>query len=261
MKYHVTKNGEVKPCQATTRACKYSFIHEDTPEKARETYEKVMQTMAIESITKKENLPEIFAKAIREHPSVRDVQSYGYSGSHMYGLSLPTSDIDLSIIIEGKSNDKQYINDEYDLRVYPVFHYVRRLFDTSLPEIDLLYSHTLQYSDTKYQDFLQNFRYSPYEYHDKAISFTLSTLRRMKDKELTNKRELKSIKSCYRTLILGNRAIDQGLDFDVRFSPEERDLFFNSLKEINFQVIKKDLRDEELFNFLNDRAFVFKSLK
>lgn len=281
--FHIRENGEPGPCVAQPGNCRYGSAeeHYSTPEDARHAFEQKVKGSEISTLKRprkvKPKRPEDMTTEERfgvdentqttirlnglnldlykvtEALGVKELQAYGYAGSQLYGLNTEESDIDLAVISEGKGKDKQKIIGEMDFRVYPIDKMMNRLWVTSVPETDLLFSRSLTHLTKTHEELLEGFRLNSLKYYDNSISVAINHMPRVTPDLKNIRREYKALKASARSILLANKMLSQREDFNPVFTDQEKEHYWDLMERYTDRAAKGE-DWESLFNGIHSEA-------
>lgn len=279
--FHIRDDGEPGKCVAQSGNCRYGSEseHYATPDAARQAFEKKVAGSQFATLTKE---PSESSKAnaetlkrfgvdsntertivlngltldlmkVTQELKVKELQAYGYAGSQLYGLNTGASDIDLAVIAEGKGKDKQKIIGEMDFRVYPIDKMMNRLWSTSVPETDLLFSRTLTHLTKTHEELLEGFRLNSLKYYDNSVSIAVTHMPRITDSIRDERREYKALKASTRSILLAHKMLKQREDFNPIFNQDEKDHYWNLMESMTDRMAKGE-HWESVFDKIHDEA-------
>lgn len=238
-RYHLNlKTGQVSVCPAKIQ-CRLNpnttvKDHFDSMPEAMESFEKIMKNDTLVSHTNskiKHRIAGMSIEAISEQLNIGPIHGYAYAGSQLYGLSTENSDTDLALIIDGKGKDKQRMIGDMDFRVYPAVKMFERLRQCSVPEVDLIFSQTITFTDDRYANGLEGFRFQSWKYFDNSDALAIKHMRIIDENISKERRQYKSLKASTRSIFLGWKSLEQGANFNPVFSERDRDLYWKMMEE------------------------------
>lgn len=284
--FHIRENGEPGPCVAKPGNCRFGSEdeHYSSSEDARRAFEEKVNSPQVSTFKKSPKkkiirpedmtVEERFAVDARTERTivlneltldlgkitdalgVKELQAYGYAGSQLYGLNTEASDVDLAVISEGKGRDKQKIIGEMDFRVYPIDKMMNRLWETSIPETDLLFSKTLNHLTKSHEELLNGFRLNSLKYYDNSVSTAINHMKRISPQIKEVRREYKSLKASTRSILLAHKMLTQREDFNPVFTEDEKSHYW-SLMESNTDRFAKGDDWESVFEGIHKEAKQF----
>lgn len=236
-RYHLNlKTGQVSVCPAKI-SCRLNpgnttEDHFDSMPEAMKTFETMMQSETLVSHkTKKHEIAGMSIEAIAKQLNIGEIHGYAYAGSQLYGLSTDKSDTDLALIVDGKGKDKQRMIGDMDFRVYPAVKMFERLKNCSVPEVDLIFSQTVNFTDDRYAPGLEGFRFQSWKYFDNSDALAIKHMPIINEKISEERRQYKSLKAATRSIFLGWKALEQGANFNPVFNERDRDLYWKMMEK------------------------------
>lgn len=194
---------------------------------------------------------------ITKNYTMGKIIAWTYSGSTLYNLATEQSDTDIAIITEGRGKDRQHINGEIDLRITPIEMFMKRLWDTSIPETDLLMSRAFDFTDSSYRHMLESFRPNAYQYFYNSEALAMKFLPKITPEIGNIRREYKMLKACTRSIMLAWKMLDQGENFDPRFDQREQNEYWSMIEYFQNRFQNGD----DWKNILNDMHYRSKSFR
>jgi hypothetical protein len=163
----------------------------------------------------------------------RELLAWSPTGSHMYGLATPASDLDFSAIVEGRKFSRQIIDGDLDMRFYTPEQLLELLFDARISEVDMLMAGRLRYTSPTYRDLFKKFRFNSNKYYRNSDSFAFQQAQFIeRHPDITERRSYKALKAALRAAILAHRALRQGEAFTSLFTAEEATAYWAALARL-----------------------------
>lgn len=188
-------------------------------------------------------LPNFYRTVFQKHVNLNDVIAYGRMGSHLYNLQSESSDVDLTVITFNTRN-KQLFKDKYDLRIQNFNSFLKTLQKNSVDNVDLIYSKEFTVTDKRYESFLQFYRPSKFQYYENSESLVYNTFKQFNQTLWSQPESLKTLRHVFRFMVLSNRMMNNYIDFNPRFTDNERTRFFNHL-----HLFQRDLEKQNWDHF------------
>lgn len=173
-------------------------------------------------------LPDFYRTVFQNHVNLNDVIAYGRMGSHLYNLQNESSDVDLTIITFNTPN-KQLFKDKYDLRIQNFNSFLKTLQKNSVDNVDLICSKEFTVTDKRYESFLQFYRPNKFQYYENSESLIYNTFKQFNQTLWSQPESLKTLRHVFRFMVLSNRMMNNYINFNPRFTDNERNRFFNQL--------------------------------
>lgn len=257
-KFHINNKGTPGICKVKTGVCPFgnSEEHYNTHNEALIAYEVKMAEKLFPNDLNPKNkdiLKILFRPGSKTLESIENfsanekVLAFGYAGSQMYGLNTRTSDVDISVLFTGKRKDKQRIIGEYDFRVQHFNKLVERVINgNSLPEIDLVFSRTLNFTDESknYKPLLDSLRVDTFKYYRNSESLALNFLKQIDSSGVQMRRKLKTLKVVLRTATLAYRCLEQGNSFQPVFNEKQKENFYKYNENFKNMISEKASSDD-----------------
>lgn len=240
-RYHLNlKTGQVSVCPAkiSCRLNPGSSVedHFDSMPEAMKSFEDLManDTIVSHKSHKSESAPKheiagMSIEAIAQQLNIGPIHGYAYAGSQLYGLNTDKSDTDLALIIDGKGRDKQRMIGDMDFRVYPAVKMFERLRNCSVPEVDLMFSQTVNFTDDRYASGLEGFRFQSWKYFDNSDALAIKHMGIINENISEERRQYKSLKASTRSIFLAWKALEQGADFNPVFNERDKELYWSMM--------------------------------
>lgn len=258
-KFHLTEKGP-KICKAITRNCPFTpSEHYDSFEKASIAFEE-KNKMKVFSSNQKLSLDSLeltssdMRKLLKEFfpGSNYELQAFNYVGSKLFGLNTPTSDTDYFLIVDGHSKAKHKIVDGIDVVVFPIYTFAENL-SHSTPDAVHVYRGQIKFVEgSPWEQYFSSYKFDPYHYSTKTYVHLGNDFQNFKTKfgGSNEKTGIKSLKTTLRNAVLLNKLWNSNSDdFNVKFSPLERERFYEKFSEL---VDKKEkLVDMELEEYID----------
>lgn len=242
-RYHLNlKTGQVSVCPAKI-SCRLNpgsttEDHFDSMPEAMKSFEKLMENDTIVShkssksgTSVEHRIAGMSIEAIAQQLNIGEIHGYAYAGSQLYGLSTDASDTDLALIVDGKGKDKQRMIGDMDFRVYPAVKMFERLRNCSVPEVDLIFSQTVNFTDERYAPGLEGFRFQSWKYFDNSDALAIKHMPIINDKISEERRQYKSLKAATRSIFLAWKSLEQGANFNPVFNERDRDLYWGMMEK------------------------------
>lgn len=180
------------------------------------------------------------------------------SGSTLYGLATPESDLDVVYIVDESVTSKEMhiSQSELDERIIPHFRFVEGVTKSSFNYVDIQLASTTKWNERHpLLPYVKAARHDHYKYVDALQRHARADLYKYVEAEVLGARHLKSLKMVVRNLMMIQRKEDMGEDFDPTFSWVERDRFYN----IYGTALKLDRNPQVLVEYFKERNLPFHS--
>lgn len=265
--FHIRDNGDPGRCVAQPGNCRFgsSDEHYTSIDEARNAFEEKAKSLQVPSSqkSKKRNRNELSfderfgpddrtkdvlelnglkldVEKLKDEFGIKELQAYGFAGSQLYGLNTESSDTDLAVISEGKGRDQQKIVGDMDFRIYPIDKMMNRLWKSSVPETDLLFSRTLNHLTHTHEDLLKNFRLNSLKYYDNSVGLAMTHLPRITADIKTERRQYKALKASARSILLAHKMLKQREDFNPVFTDLEKQHYWDLMDRMTERFTKGD---------------------
>lgn len=185
------------------------------------------------------------------------IVAYGLTGSTLYNLHTPSSDLDTTIITDAKSQKDWHrvFDDGEDVRVVSVHSFASRILDSQPTDVDFLMSGALTFDTSPYEAYLRSLRFDTNAYLDRCESHSIEYIKKAAG-DNNDRRRHKSLKTAFRNAVMFNRVRRDGTRYTSWFNEGQRRRFYDHLGGIytNFEAYGREWNPACVFEMLLEVA-------